>query len=431
MRLAILLCGILASAANAHAQSNPPSSKQSTWSGGSFELPLSEFWTVESRQADSLVLTGSADSADTRLTVTVVSGASQASQAAVNKQLRTLGGLSRASSDKELVKQWQLARGKTITGHDAWLGQRRKTEASQPIQLVIIILANETDLLTLELSNERNPKTKAKRHAAQRALGNLLKALTSTDQTPTPKNRWPATQRPLDGFYATIGGSNSQASFSAHRQVMGVAGLRLDSNGWFALSERGLDKSIESVCEVPAQTCGRYTADDDSITTWRSMSEFEERVSFMRKQRWTLIQEPGDSLLIGGERHQQVSQPEASLLKGRYRAARRTGTRYEETVFSFFDDGQFEESSFIADSGASGAPISLSGAPAAKVGSFEVDGFTLVLNYLDGERKKHSLFLLGGATVIDGNMYQRLLEPSVEPASESESESEPESEPAD
>lgn len=418
MRLAVLLCGILAFAANVHSQSNPPSSNQGTWSGGSFGLSLSAFWTVESKQANSLVLRGSADSADSRLTIESAPIANQASDEAVKKHLRNLGSLPRAASDKELVRQWQLARGKTIAGHDAWLGQHRNTEAGQSIQLVSIAVANETDLLTLTLSNDRSSKTKAKRHAAQRALGDLMKTLTSRDQTALPANQWPATKNDLNGFYATIGGSLSQASFSAHRRVMGVTGLRFDSSGWFALSERGLDKPIESVCETPAQTCGRYTADVDNITTWRSMSDFEQRVSFMRKQQWTLKQEPDDSLLIGGERHLLVSQPEARLLNGRYRAARRSDTRYEETVFSFFDDGQFEESGFIANSGTSGSPISLSDAPAAKAGSFEVDGFTLVLNYLDGERKTHSLFLLGSATVIDGNMFQRLLEPTIKPAVE-------------
>ena len=411
----IMLCCLLIFAGHDAAQAVTPAASEMTRTIGPFKLSLTPFWQIQTEQDDMLALSATAGYAQTRLRIeSAPIGATPAAVVATNALCESDTNQSDGCPHQHasLMLRWQVVQGKTINGDDAWLGQRRQIVAGRSTQFVAIVIVRNAHRLTFKLSNTRSAQSRSKRYAAQRALGELIQSVKVGQPLAERSKAWPPSDKNLTGFYATIGGSRSQGSFSAHRRSLGISGLRIDGSGRFMFTERWLDQPLAELCNAPSQACGRYAMRGEQLTTWRISNDFEQRVAFLRRKDWMLKHESGQSLLIGGERHLRVTQPQANALRGRYRSASRTSSGYQETIFTFFDDGEFSESGFTATTGKSGSPVSLSGAPAVLEGTFDVKGFMLNLTYRDGRRKSLSLFQLGDAPVIDGSMYQRLSEPS-------------------
>ncbi|MFK7965169.1 MAG: hypothetical protein AB8C46_14505 [Burkholderiaceae bacterium] len=411
----IMLCCLLAFPGHAAVQANTQTAPEITRTIGPFGLSLKPFWQIQTEQDNALTLSAKGGFAQTKLRIESAPIGDTPAAIAVTNALcepdkRQANGCPLLHAPLKL--QWQIVQGKTINGDDAWLGQRKQIVKGQPTQFVSVVIIHNAHQLTFRLSNTRSTQLSSKRYAAQRALGELIQSITH-GQLPNERDKsWRSSDKDLTGFYATIGGSRSQGSFSAHRRLLGVSGLRIDKDGRFMLTERRLDTPLAELCTAPNQSCGRYAVRGEQLTTWRSTSDFEQRVAFLRHKNWKFTRESSQSLLISGERHLRVSEPQSDILRGRYRSAERTDSGYRETIFTFFDDGEFSESGFTATSSKSGSPVSLSGGPAVLEGTFAVKGFTLKLTYQDGTEKLLSLFQLGDAPVIEGSMYQRLSEPS-------------------
>ncbi len=392
-----------------------------------FEFDIPDDWTTQSRELSNLTL--APDSTDASL-----SAAISARKPTTENQSITLDRWHQSFQASTANRKSTVYSGRLTNGVDAWLTSAvSREEKSSHIRVSLLL---EIDGYRLLVSLIAPPDT------ADQPLSGMAQILTSVRLAQPEKAlaaSWSAPQQDLSGFYATIGSAVSLSLLARSQHVVGINGLVLTETGHFALTETAMGQDLTGYCEKQVLACGRYETTDNSISTWRSTSQFEHRLGFLRGEQRSLVTEAGGTLVVGGAKYRRIEPNHQAMLDGRFRSARTEQidgpdgeklNAYRETLLTFHPDGRFEQTELKALTRAStGTPISLSSAAAPRKGTYQINDYELHLKYANKEPVSHSLFMLQEVPVIDGSMYQRLK--PFEPLQSAKTNTDPEKKTAD
>ncbi|MEM8719400.1 MAG: hypothetical protein AAGE84_08830 [Cyanobacteria bacterium P01_G01_bin.39] len=264
----------------------------------------------------------------------------------------------------------------------------------------------------------------------QESFGNLLSSARFINN-PTPQNnahsgeQYPAVKRQglrslrqsLDGFYVGIGAKAGVSLLAQVTVEVGAKGLWMQPDGRYALTETGISEDFEAYCGQYPNKCGRYQITNGQYTTWRAASTQDSRLQLLKVDTKPLTQS-GNDLILGKTRYRYVA-PAANLkLNGDYRLIRadsatavggETNSGYAETTYGFSPDGRFVKGgsvSMFSDFG--GSSVLTNGDRKARIGSYQVNDYTLTLTFDDGEIQQKAFFMMDGVPVIEGDLYEKL-----------------------
>ena len=313
--------------------------------------------------------------------------------------------------DPQGQEDWDVKQGITSHGYDVLYTSGFIETQGVRMYIVPVALFSNEEMVTATLFD---PGYEGKGDL-QDSFGNLLSSARFINN-PEPQNN-PQLGQSLEGFYVGIGAKTGVSLLAQVTVEVGAKGLWMQPDGRYALTETGITGDFEAYCNQRPKNCGRYQITDGQYTTWRAGSTQDRRLQLLKVDTKPFAQS-GNDLVLGKTRYRYVAPATNLKLDGDYRLVRadsatdlggQTKSGYAETSYGFRPDGRFIKGgsvSMFSDFG--GSSVLSSGDRQARIGSYQIDGYTLTLTFDDGEMQQKAFFMLEGVPVIEGDMYEKL-----------------------
>ncbi len=313
--------------------------------------------------------------------------------------------------DPQGQEDWEIKQGITSHGYDVLYTSGFIETQGVQIYVVPVALFSNEEMVTATLFD---PEYEGK-DALQQSFGNLLSSARFINNLEPQNNPQPG--QSLDGFYVGFGAKVGVSVLAQATVEVGAKGLWMQPDGRYALTETGITENFEAYCRQYPKNCGRYQIADGQYTTWRTATTQDELLQLYEVETKPFAQS-GNDLILGETRYRYVAPATNLKLNGDYRlfsadsatdVAGQTSSGSAETNYGFRADGRFVKGgsvSMFSDSG--GTSVLTGGDQQTRVGSYQIDGYTLTLTFDDGEIQKKAFFLLDDLPVIEGDTYQKL-----------------------
>ncbi len=313
--------------------------------------------------------------------------------------------------DPQGQEDWEIKQGITSHGYDVFYTSGFIEAQGVRIYVVPVALFSNQEMVTATLFD---PGYEGK-DDLQQSFGNLLSSARFINNSAPQNNPQPG--QSLDGFYVGLGAKTGVSILAQVKVEVGAKGLWMQPDGRYALTETGITGDFAAYCNQYPNKCGRYQIADGQYTTWRTASTQDERLQLYKVETKPFAQS-GNDLILSKTRYRYVAPATNLKLDGDYRLLRadsatgvtgQTNNGYAETNYGFGSDGRFVKGgsvSMFSDFG--GSSVLTSGDRTARVGSYQINGYTLTLTFDDGEMQQKAFFMLDGVPVIEGDLYEKL-----------------------
>ena len=191
-------------------------------------------------------------------------------------------------------------------------------------------------------------------------------------------------------FFARVNNAKVGVNWDGSVRVeTGADGLWLKSDGRYADTATGIGTaaSFDDFCYEYAKRCGQYQFVNGQYILQRNSTSEPEIYSYSR------ISQTEDRLVRENVTYNSVPPVNNYRLSGNYRALM---SRVYGFIYSFDTAGRFA----VKNPKSTTAEV--------RTGTYTIDGYTLVLNYSDGETDVRSFYILDNVPFIDGDWYERL-----------------------
>ena len=192
-------------------------------------------------------------------------------------------------------------------------------------------------------------------------------------------------------FFARVNNAKTTVKWDGTVRVETAAdGLWLKSDGRYADTATGIGtaRSFDDFCYEYAKRCGRYQFVNGRYVLRSNRSNREPEV-----YSYSRISQTEDRLIGENITYNSVAPVSNYRLNGNYRALM---SRIYGFIYSFDAAGRFAERNPKLTTGG------------VRTGTYSINGYTLVLNYSDGETDVRSFYILDNVPFIDGDWYERL-----------------------
>ncbi|MEL6492178.1 MAG: hypothetical protein AAFQ95_19670 [Cyanobacteria bacterium J06621_3] len=192
----------------------------------------------------------------------------------------------------------------------------------------------------------------------------------------------------LDDFYAVVAVVTRPDASGGIRVESAARGLWFAPDGRYASTATGVGKfaSVSEYCARYARNCGSYTVSNGRYTLRKDNGA---------DPRTLTLSASGGELFDDNLSYNRIEALPPSVLNGRYRRLLSGSNGY---IYDFDGDGNFSKS---RTNRASNRRVVLEG-------TYEIENYTIVLRFDDGETDVRSFYFLEDAPFMDGDWYESL-----------------------
>ena len=191
-------------------------------------------------------------------------------------------------------------------------------------------------------------------------------------------------------FFARVNNAKTTVNWDGSVKIETAAdGLWFKSDGRYADTASGIGTAtFDDFCYEYSKRCGQYQVINGRYVLRSNRSNREPEV-----YSYSRVSQTEDRLVGENITYQSVPPVSNYRLNGSYRALM---SRVYGFTYSFDTAGRFAEKNPKLTTGG------------VRTGTYSINGYTLVLNYSDGETDVRSFYILNNVPFIDGDWYERL-----------------------